>query len=150
MGPMSTVRVSLPRLGELVRRFNRRWLNPAMLRRAGDRHWYAGFVEHRGRRTGRIRRTPIVANPVEGGFAVALPYGDRVDWLRNLQASGSGRLRSHGRWYRVDTPRVVPISEVPPGLPRVTRRIAERSAAPWLLLATHPLDATDPTDATRG
>ncbi|MCO5556221.1 hypothetical protein L7F22_009767 [Adiantum nelumboides] len=82
-----------------------------MLRRAGDRHWYAGFVEHRGRRTGRIRRTPIVAHPVEGGFAVALPYGDRVDWLRNLQASGSGRLRSHGRWYRVDTPRVVPISE---------------------------------------
>jgi hypothetical protein len=36
-----------------VRRFNRRWLNPVMLRMAGRRHWYSARLEHVGRRSGK-------------------------------------------------------------------------------------------------
>lgn len=132
-----------PRWLEAVRRFNHRWLNPAMLRVAGDRYWYAGCLEHVGRRSGRTYRTPVVAHAVDGGFAVALPYGSDVDWVRNLQASGSGRLRNHGASYRVEAPRVVAIAEVPPGLPAVTRLAGERSSVPWLVLTAHPLEAVE-------
>ena len=57
-----------------VRRVNKRFLNPLVLHLAGRRHWYAARLEHVGWRTGRRYATPVVAQPVHGGFAIPLPY----------------------------------------------------------------------------
>jgi deazaflavin-dependent oxidoreductase (nitroreductase family) len=106
-----------------IKRFNRRWLNPWMLRRAGGRHWYAGRLEHRGRRTGRPYATPLWVDPVEQGFVMPLPYGRNVDWARNLLAAGEAMLQDHGVRYRVGHPRIVPSAKLLPELPGLTRRM---------------------------
>ena len=61
--------------------------------------WLPPFaiVNHRGRRSGRRYRTPILAFPTETGFVFALTYGRDVDWVRNLMASDSGRLEYKGK-----------------------------------------------------
>ena len=41
-------------------------------------------LHHRGRRSGRPYRTPVVAFRTAGGFVVPMTYGTDVDWARNL------------------------------------------------------------------
>ena len=41
---------------------------------------------------------------VAGRLAVPLPYGRRVDWLRNVKAAGRAWLQVHGERYRVADP----------------------------------------------
>jgi deazaflavin-dependent oxidoreductase (nitroreductase family) len=102
---------------DAVRGFNKRLLNPVMLRLAGRRHWYAARLEHVGRRSGRSYATPVVASPVPGGFVVPLPYGQDVDWLRNVQAAQGGILVVQGRRYAFTEPEVLRTSQIYPDLP---------------------------------
>ncbi|MGD9527127.1 hypothetical protein [Pseudonocardia sp.] len=122
-----------------VRRFNRNILNPAMLHLAGRRHWYAARLEHVGRRSGLARATPVVARPLRAGFAVPLPYGTDVDWLRNIQASGRATLVVGGTRYAVEQPRVLPTAAIADELGPFYRRMSRVSAIrSWLLLAVEP------------
>jgi deazaflavin-dependent oxidoreductase (nitroreductase family) len=89
-----------------VARFNRvvtnRFTRPIAKRLPGF-----GIVVHRGRRSGRVYRTPL--NVFRGDaehFVVALTYGPDVDWLKNLQARGGGELETRGRTWTVTEPRV--------------------------------------------
>lgn len=116
-------RTQNPAVIRRIKQFNRRWLNPWMLHLAGSLHWYAGRLEHRGRRTGKPYATPLWVDPVPGGFAMPLPYGRDVDWARNLLATGDGVLQDHGVRHRVDNPRIVPADELLPDLPLLTHRI---------------------------
>lgn len=117
-----TFRFGSPDALDRIRRFNKRALNPLMLRLAGRSHWYAGYLEHVGRRSGRTYRTPVVALPVRDGFAVPLPYGTQVDWLRNLLAAGTGATMVKGLRYAVSEPRVLHTSAVLEELPPLWRR----------------------------
>ena len=100
-----------------IRVFNRRWFNPLMLRLAGRRPWPVARLEHRGRRSGAFRATPVLAWPVMGGFIVPMPYGTDVDWARNLCHAGEGVLQYGNVRYRVGNPRVVPVREGAGDLP---------------------------------
>src|SRR3970040_2714389 len=86
---------------DAIRQFNRRALNPVMLKMAGKRHWYAAAVHHVGRTSGRAYATPGLAERGGGFFYIPLPYGSAVDWCRNLLAAGSATLESNGVNYRV-------------------------------------------------
>ena len=124
IGGMWAFRTRNPAVIGRVKQFNRRWLNPWMLRHAGGRHWYAGRLEHRGRRTGHPYATPLWVDPVDEGFVMPLPYGRNVDWARNLLAAGEAVLQDHGVRYRVGKPRIVPSAVLLPELPGLTRRMA--------------------------
>ena len=64
-------------------------------------------ILHRGRRSGRAYRTPLLAFKRDRTLIIALLYGERSDWLRNLRA-GDGRVVRGGRTYEVvGQPRVV-------------------------------------------
>jgi len=66
-----------------------------------------GLVVHRGRRSGREYRTPVNVFPADDGFVIALTYGaDNTDWVKNVVAAGGCELRTRGRVFRVDSPRV--------------------------------------------
>jgi phenylacetate-CoA ligase len=124
---------------DAIRRFNRRLLNPVMLGLAGRRHWYAARLEHRGRRSGRRYATPVVARAVGDGFAVPLPYGTAVDWLRNVQAAGQAQLQVGGERYAVSDPRIVETSELASALSPVYRRASRLyGIRSWLVLAASP------------
>ena len=60
--------------------------------------WLAPFaiVHHRGRRSGRMYRTPVMAFPTETGYVFALTYGRDVDWVKNLMTSDGGSLERKG------------------------------------------------------
>lgn len=95
---------------DMVRLFNKHSLNPLMLLAAGRKHWYAGIIEHTGRRSGKKYATPVVIEEVGSGFIIPLPYGADVDWLRNVQAMGRTTLRVHGRTYGAAEPRIIDAS----------------------------------------
>jgi deazaflavin-dependent oxidoreductase (nitroreductase family) len=65
-----------------------------------------GVIHHRGRRSGREFQTPVNLFPVPGGFVVALTYGSRTDWLRNVLAAGGCEVETRGRRVRCDRPEV--------------------------------------------
>jgi deazaflavin-dependent oxidoreductase (nitroreductase family) len=65
------------------------------------------IVRHRGRRTGRIYRTPV--NLFRGGDSVviALTYGPDRDWVRNVMAAGGCEVESRRRVIQLKDPRLV-------------------------------------------
>jgi deazaflavin-dependent oxidoreductase (nitroreductase family) len=92
-----------------------RWLTrvtrPLALRSAGKQGSGTSVVRHVGRRSGRPYQTPVVAVEHDDGFLIALPYGERTDWLKNVLARGSATVVSGGRSYEVDEPEVIPMAE---------------------------------------
>jgi hypothetical protein len=52
-----------------------------------------------------------VATRHEDEFLIALPYGQRTDWLQNVLASGQAGIIMDGHTYRAEHPEVVPMSE---------------------------------------
>jgi deazaflavin-dependent oxidoreductase (nitroreductase family) len=104
-----------PRVRDRIRLLNKRVLNPAMMNLAGRRHWYAAVIRHRGRRSGREYATPVVAVPVAGdAFVIPLPYGDDVDWLKNVLAAGWATVEAKGETYEVVEPEVIGAAEASP------------------------------------
>ena len=79
-----------------------------MLRLAGTRFLpLYGVVQHRGRRSGKTFRTPVVVRPTGDGFIVPMPWGERTDWYRNVRAAGGCVLRWKGRDYPVVQPELI-------------------------------------------
>lgn len=69
--------------------------------------WLPGFaiVLHRGRRSGRLYRTPVNCFRVDGGYRFALTYGPDSDWVRNVVAAGGVDIASRGHLLTLTDPR---------------------------------------------
>lgn len=83
-----------------------------VLKSAGSTTSPTAVVRHVGRTSGRAYETPVVAVPVDGGFAVALPYGMTADWAKNVLATGKASIVLHGTTHDVDGPELVAIDAV--------------------------------------
>jgi deazaflavin-dependent oxidoreductase (nitroreductase family) len=66
-----------------------------------------GIVIHVGRTSKRRYRTPVNAFRTRGVYVIALTYGTRADWVRNVRASGGCELETRGRRIRLISPRVI-------------------------------------------
>jgi deazaflavin-dependent oxidoreductase (nitroreductase family) len=62
------------------------WLSRHGLSVAGSR-----VLEVKGRKSGEWRRTPVNPLPFEGELYLVAPRGEK-QWVRNMRASGGGRL----------------------------------------------------------
>lgn len=89
----------LPRIRGLWLFFIKHTLNHLTGRIARSRMGPFSLVRHVGRRSGKVYETPIIAQPIEGGFMLALTYGPDVDWYKNVRAAGGCQLLRHGTWY---------------------------------------------------
>jgi deazaflavin-dependent oxidoreductase (nitroreductase family) len=90
-------------------------------------------ILHRGRRSGRQYRTPVMAFKLDRTFVIALLYGEESQWLRNLRAAGGGYVIRGGRTFKVAEPRVIdtPDAAMLRRLPPPTRaycRLADKQA----------------------
>lgn len=110
-------------LPRALARFNRLVVNPFQRRYAGVIPGH-GIIEHRGRRTGRTYRTPVLVFRVEDGFCIIVGYGLDSDWVRNLVAAGGGGLLHRRRRYTLSEPRILRGREAYEALPRAPRAVA--------------------------
>jgi deazaflavin-dependent oxidoreductase (nitroreductase family) len=92
--------------------FSKRFMNPMQMRSAGTPGAYASIVRHRGRVSGTAYETPVGVVADGDAFLVALPYGSRAQWLRNVLAAGSATLVHEGTTYRVDRPELIRLATV--------------------------------------
>ena len=105
------MRRKVPFVLNAVRRSSRA-MKPMILRRAGTAGSPTAVVEHVGRSSGRRYETPVVATPIVGGYAIALPYGPTTDWLKNVIAAGRVTLRHDGAVHELEDPEVVALDLV--------------------------------------
>jgi hypothetical protein len=116
------MRTKSPAVVDRVRWFNRAVTNRRVLRSAGSPGASASVIRHIGRVSGRPFETPVGPFAVGDDFVIALPYGRRADWLRNVLTSGSATLVHEGRTVPVHQPVVVPTAEVMSDLPSSEQR----------------------------
>ena len=106
------MRWKLPAVLDIVRRLNRSVTNPRVMRTAGTAATQTSVIAHVGRKSGRAYETPVDIIPATTGMLVALPYGTRADWVRNVLASGSAAVVTNGERVDVNRPTVVATSDV--------------------------------------
>jgi deazaflavin-dependent oxidoreductase (nitroreductase family) len=92
-----------------------RAFNPLARSLAGVAPWWV-VLETTGRRSGRPRRVPLAAGPIDGGTAWLISvHGPHASFARNIAANPRVRLKLRGRW-RDGAASVVPLD------PEVVRR----------------------------
>ena len=96
--------------------FNKKYINRVTGPFAGHVPGFA-VVVHRGRRSGRVYRTPINAFRRNGGYVFVMTYGPDVDWVRNVEAAGECDIETRGRLVHLVQPRRFrdPAREAVPG-----------------------------------
>jgi deazaflavin-dependent oxidoreductase (nitroreductase family) len=99
--------------------------NPIALNIAGGR-WLA-VVHHKGRRSGKDYKTPVLAAPFEDGFLIPLTYGDHVDWCQNVLAAGGGALRWRNKIHQLVEPSFIMGDEARSAFSTPIRQILLRS-----------------------
>jgi deazaflavin-dependent oxidoreductase (nitroreductase family) len=108
-------------VADRLARFNRRLPNRVIGTIAGRRLSPVAFMVHRGRRSGRRYRTPVMPLPLRDGYLVSLPYGARRDWVRNVLAAGGASLVRGGRQVELTDPRLLDAGGAAPLLPAPLR-----------------------------
>jgi deazaflavin-dependent oxidoreductase (nitroreductase family) len=102
---------------------NRRVFNPA------QRLWAPwvpplALIVHRGRRSGREYRTPVLAWRSGSTLCVVMFYGPDVQWVRNVVAAGGGEVIRRGHREPFASPRIVRDGSAP--LPAGARSFGRR------------------------
>jgi deazaflavin-dependent oxidoreductase (nitroreductase family) len=108
-------------VADRLARFNRRLPNRVIGTIAGRRLSPVAFMVHRGRRSGRRYRTPVMPLPLPDGYLVSLPYGPNRDWVRNVLAAGGCTLQRGGRQIELTGPRLLDAAGAAPLLPAPLR-----------------------------
>ena len=116
------MRWKLPPVLDAVRRMNRSLTNPGVMRTAGSAGTQTSVIRHEGRTSGRTYETPVDIIRTGDGFLIALPYGTRADWVRNVIAAGSATIVSQGESIDVDAPIIATTGEVAAQIPAKTLR----------------------------
>jgi deazaflavin-dependent oxidoreductase (nitroreductase family) len=106
----------LPRLRgpQWLRRFVTERFDPLVSRLGlvgGARSPWA-MLEHIGRTSGTVRRTPVLPQVVGSHMLIPLPYGRGVHWAQNVLAAGHCRVQLHEHVVELDEPQVLHPSEV--------------------------------------
>jgi hypothetical protein len=108
----------------LMNRVVNTWLERRDLIRASGGE--LALVEHVGRRTGIVRRTPIHPMPIDGGYRIIVPIGEGSEWARNVLAAGGCRLIVNDEVLQLGEP----VLETPDQVPGLTRPV--RALFGWL------------------
>lgn len=70
------------------------------------------MLEHVGRTSGTLRRTPVLPRIVGSHMLIPLPYGRGVHWVCNVLAAGHCRVQLHEHVIELDEPLVLHPAEV--------------------------------------
>jgi len=128
------------RIQNALRLFTRT-VRPLALRSAGKQGSGTSVVRHVGRRSGRTYETPVIAVQHDDSFLIALPYGKRTDWLKNVLRNGSATIVTNGHTYDVDRPAVIPMAEATGYFRPREQRMQRQFRVEFALQVRHRLEA---------
>jgi deazaflavin-dependent oxidoreductase (nitroreductase family) len=120
---LAGLRLQLKPVVDFIRRMNRSVTNPRAMRTAGTAQTPTSVIEHVGRSSGRTYETPVDTIETPTGLLIALPYGARADWTRNVLAAGAATVVTQGERVAVDRPTIVATADVAGQIPRRTMRM---------------------------
>ncbi|MGW4848570.1 nitroreductase family deazaflavin-dependent oxidoreductase [Nocardia brasiliensis] len=83
-------------LPRTLAKFNRSVTNRVAGLFAGRAPGFA-ILQHRGRKSGRLYRTPISIFHADGVYRIAMTYGREVDWAKNICAAGEFSVETRGQ-----------------------------------------------------
>ena len=109
-----------------IRYFNKYTLNHLTLLFAGSKIGPFSELIHKGRKSGKTYRTPIVATFIGDTIIIPLSYGDQVDWLLNILATGGCEIVYRNERLQAINPEVIHSLEAMNNLPEKRRRLFER------------------------
>ena len=72
-----------------IRVINKYFTNKLLILISGKNFGHFAILTHTGRKTGKLYKIPVIAEPFKNGFVFALTYGKKVDWYANIMAKGS-------------------------------------------------------------
>jgi deazaflavin-dependent oxidoreductase (nitroreductase family) len=90
-----------------IRVMNKNVTNKVLIHISGKKFGHFAILTHVGRKSGRLYRIPIIAEPFENGFVLALTYGKKVDWYENVIAKGGCSLRWKNKDYQLINPEFI-------------------------------------------
>lgn len=90
-----------------IRVLNKHVTNKLMIHIAGKRFGHFAILSHTGRKSGALYKIPIVAEPIDSGFVIALTYGKQVDWYKNVKAKGGCSIHWKKRDYDLTNPEFI-------------------------------------------
>jgi Domain of unknown function (DUF385). len=90
-----------------VRRFNKLVTNKLLIHISGKKFGHFVILSHVGRKSGKLYRIPIIAEPTTNGFMIALTYGRKVDWVENVLAKGGCSMVWKNKDYSLFHPEFV-------------------------------------------
>lgn len=90
-----------------IRKLNKAVTNKVLIRISGKRFGHFAILGHRGRKTGALYRIPIIAEPFQDGFVIALTYGKKVDWYANVIAHDGCTLLWKEKEYHLASPTLI-------------------------------------------
>ena len=110
---MSTTHEHSPpsRMGRVTRWISR--MTGPMSRPLAGRRFFPlwAIVHHRGRRSGQAYAIPVAVRASADAFVIALPWGERTQWVRNIVVAGGCTIRWRGADHEVIEPKVIGAGE---------------------------------------
>jgi deazaflavin-dependent oxidoreductase (nitroreductase family) len=119
-----------------IRVMNKHVTNKILIHLAGKKFGHFAILSHHGRKSGKLYKTPIIAEPIEGGFVIALTYGKKVDWLANVLARGSCDLYWKKQDYHLTNPVFIDREEGLKALPLPLNRVLGKIGIEYFLKLT--------------
>jgi deazaflavin-dependent oxidoreductase (nitroreductase family) len=90
-----------------VRVFNKHVTNKILIHICGKNFGHFAILSHVGRKSGKLYKIPIIAEPAPGGFVLVLTYGKKVDWYENVIAKGGCSLFWKNKEYALVNPELI-------------------------------------------
>ena len=121
----------------IVTTFQRRVANPLSTRMPGQ-----VLIETTGRTSGLPRRTPVGGRRVGDAFWLVSEFGLKSQYVRNIQADPTVRVRLRGRWH-TGTAHLLPDDDARARLKTLPRYNSAAVRALGTQLLTIRIDLTD-------
>ncbi|MGB7537593.1 MAG: hypothetical protein WBM17_03565 [Anaerolineales bacterium] len=90
-----------------IRTMNKYATNKLLIHISGKRFGHFAVLTHAGRKSGKLYRIPIIAEPLQNGFVIALTYGTKTDWCANVIAKGGCSLLWKNAEYSLRSPEFI-------------------------------------------
>jgi deazaflavin-dependent oxidoreductase (nitroreductase family) len=116
-----------------VRVFNKRVTNKVLIHISGKKFGHFAILGHVGRKSGRLYRIPIIAEPCENGFVIAMTYGKKVDWYENVIARGGCSLYWKKKEYSLVNPELIDKEIGLLAFPSILRSALRKAGIEYLL-----------------